>query len=63
MIFEVVMYDDGDEPVATALVEADDSRAAHAMAMRLMRKKYPELDPEKYNQTLVMEKLFRGSTP
>lgn len=62
MIVEVIMYGQDDEPVAKALVESDSLDEAHSVAMRIMKKQYPDLDPEKYNQTIASSLLYRGSS-
>lgn len=62
MVVEVVMYGQGDEPVAKALVEAPSLEEAHAIAMRIMKKQYPDVDPEKYDQTIAQSILFRSGT-
>ena len=62
MIVEVVMYGDSDEPIAEALVEAPTFGDAHTIAMRLMKKQYPDIDPQKYNQTMMSKIYFRSST-
>ena len=59
MIYHVVMYGDGDNKVAEAFVEAPSSEEAYPLALRLMRKEYPNIDPQKYNQTLTSETLYR----
>lgn len=62
MIFEVVMYGESDEPVAKAFVEALTLNEAHTVALRLMRKQYPNLDPQSYNQLIASEILYRTAT-
>ena len=62
MIVEVVMYGIDDEPIAKALVDAPSLNAAHEIGLRLIRKQYPDIDPQKYNQTMANEIYFRSST-
>lgn len=62
MIVEVVMYGDNEEPIAIALVEANSFDEAHAKAMKIMKKQYPDIEPQKYNQTLTDKIYFRSST-
>jgi len=62
MIYEVVLYGSTDEAVGKAFVEAQSANEAHSVALRLMRKQYPNIDPQKYNQTIAMEILFRTDT-
>lgn len=59
MIYHVVLYGEGDAKVADAFVEAASSDEAYPVALRLMRKEYPHIDPQKYNQTMTMETLYR----
>ena len=63
MIYEVVLYGDADEPVAKAFVEANSHNEAHTAALRLMGKQYPHIDPQRYNQTVAMETLYRTGDP
>ena len=67
MIYHVVMYGNSDIKVAEAFVEAASSDEAYPIAMRLMRKEYPHVDPQNYNQTMTTEILYRtidfGSSP
>ncbi len=58
MIYHVVLHGDS-KPVAEAYVEASSANEAHTIALRLMRKQYPEVDPQKYDQTIAMETLYR----
>ena len=62
MLYEVAMYGKSDEPIASAFVEAESVYDAHSIAIRLIRKKYPDIDPQQYNQTVVTDMLFRSST-
>jgi len=59
MLFEVILYGDDDEPVGKAVVDAATAHEAHAVATRLMRKQYPNINPENYNRTLIMETVCR----
>ena len=59
MIYEVVLYGNDDTPVGKAVVEAQSANEAHVVALRIMRKQYPHVDPQKYNQTIAMETLYR----
>jgi hypothetical protein len=59
MIYEVVLYGSDDQPVGKALVEAPSANEAHSVAIRLMKKQYPHIEPQKYNQTIAMEILYR----
>ena len=62
MIVEVVMYGPNDEPVAKALVESNSLDEAHGIAIKLIKKQYPDIDPQKYNQTMANQTYFRSST-
>lgn len=62
MLYHVKMYDDGDTPVAEAHVEAESFEDARTIAFRIMRKDYPGIDPERYNQTMITDELYRGPT-
>jgi len=53
------MYGEDDKTLAKAFVEAPTANEAHSVAIRLMRKQYPNVDPQKYNQTIAMETLYR----
>ena len=62
MLFEVTLYGSDDEPVAKSLVEAASANEAHTVALRLIRKQYPQIDPQKYNQTIATPTLFRNES-
>lgn len=62
MLVSVKMFNENDEQIAEALVEAPDFIEAHQKAMKLMRKQYPDIDPQKYNQTMANQIYFRSSS-
>lgn len=55
------MYDKSQEAVVRTFVEAEDSSSAHTLALELLHKQYPQLDFEALDQTVVMERLYRGA--
>jgi hypothetical protein len=62
MLVEVIMYGENDEQVAKSLVEADTLNDAHKIAIRLIKKQYPDIDPQSYNQTIASKIYFRSSS-
>lgn len=62
--YQVTLYPANSmEIVAECFVDAESSDEAHERAISIIRKQYPELDPEMCDQFAAMEILWKTPSP